>query len=362
MFTKKDELSPAQSFELLQNEADFSIKPFDHDPDLEDNNKFKRMKLNTAQKVQLSALVQQIPGAMAAGTLAKAYIVEFPAGLPHSLTLLSQGGFGSMIRTGGKFAGTASLFATSAQATALSAFTVMSAVTGQYFLASINSEIKLVNNKLDEIINFLYGDKKAELLAEIGFVKYAHANFESIIMHEQQRLATITSLQEARKVAMKDIEFYLETLDTMAKEEVKDYKGIYNEKKEAFKYKDCIEMSRQLYVVSGLLELFYAQNYDESFVHYLEDDLISCVNKCDRRIMSSLSIIQGKIANYKAKPLEKVEDKTKLLLEIDNTLTTYKDEKDSPLRVSIKETIDSIDRKAVYYLDESGQVFIKNGD
>ena len=70
---------------------------------------------------------------------------------------------------------------------------------------------------LDKILEFLYGDKKAELMAEISFVKYAYQNYNSIMSHESQRTATIASIQEAKKVAMKDIEFYMNDLDLAAK-------------------------------------------------------------------------------------------------------------------------------------------------
>ena len=52
--------------------------------------------------------------------------------------------------------------------------------------------------------------------------------------NEIQRIATITSLQEGKKIAMKDIEFYIEDLDQKANREVKDGKGWAAVTEEAF--------------------------------------------------------------------------------------------------------------------------------
>lgn len=67
---------------------------------------------------------------------------------------------------------------------------------------------------MDKILEFLYGDKKAELLSEVSFIKYAYENYSSIMGHNEQRVATIASLQDAKKVAIKDIEFYMCDLDS----------------------------------------------------------------------------------------------------------------------------------------------------
>ena len=100
-------------------------------------------------------------------------------------------------------------YSMSAQAAVMGVFTAMSAATGQYFLKQINGNLREINQKIDTILEFLYGDKKAELLSEISFTQYAYQNYSSIMMHEQQQTAMIASLQEARKVAIKDIANFL---------------------------------------------------------------------------------------------------------------------------------------------------------
>ena len=199
------------------------------------------------------------------------------------------------------------------------------------------------------------------ILAEISFIRYAHANYSTIMMHEQQRIATIASLQEARKIAMKDIEFYLNDLDNLNAKEAKDNASLGDLAYRALKTKDSIEMSRQLYVVSGLLELYYAQNFDESYISYIQNDMISYINKCDRKIVSGISASQGRITGYKSKSLlpQKAENKEKYLLEMETALSPYKDGSDSSLRVAISDALGALREKASYYIDNDGGIYIK---
>lgn len=345
--------------ELIKSEANFSIEPCKSSVDLEDRGKFERLSLNSAQTAQVGALLQQVPQAMAAGALANAYVVSFPMGLPHTLTALRQGGFGTMIRENGRFVGSASLTPLAAQAAALGAFSAMSAVTGQYYLTQINAELRIMNTKLDDILSFLYGDKSAELIAEINFVKFVHANYSSIMLHEQQRLATLTNLQAARIVAMKNIEFYLTDLDAILKKGAGSFDGLCTLLSKALQIRDSIEMARQLYVVSGILELYCAQNFEEEYVAYLREETISYINKCDRRNMSVLSALRGKIDAYKPKPLEKVDSRPKVLQEIDAALSPYGNGNDSPIRISLQRALEALNRKMELYLSADGEIYMK---
>ena len=63
----------------------------------------------------------------------------------------------------------------------------MSIVTGQYYLSQINTELGRMNVKLDEVLEFLKGEKNSELLSEITFVKYAYKNFYSIIKFDNRK-------------------------------------------------------------------------------------------------------------------------------------------------------------------------------
>ncbi len=195
----------SNSFDELEALGGFTIQPVQNNFNLAEAN---RLTLSSGEKAQLGAVLRELPVVAAGGNL---YTVKFPKGVPHTLTKFKNGGYSTMIHNPetGDLLAHASFHRLGGQTVLLGAFTVMSIATSQYFLTEINSELKIINNKIDQILDFLYGDKKAELLAEISFTKYAYDNFSTIMQYDAQRIATIGSLQEARKVAMKDIEFYL---------------------------------------------------------------------------------------------------------------------------------------------------------
>ena len=358
---EKNTLTERHAFDVMETLSDFQIEPYDGMIDLEDKTRFTKLELSSGQKMQVSALLQQLPQTIAVGKLSNAYSVTFPEGMPHVLTKLKQGGYGSMIRANGHIVGTASFYPLAAQAAVLGAFTVLSAVTGQYFLTQINSELKLVNQKLDEILGFLYGEKKSELTAHINFVKYAHDNFGTIMLHEDQKSATIGNLQEAKIIAMKDIEFYLSDLDTITNKKAANYSDLCSMMDKALHIKDSIEMARQLYVVSGLLELYYSQNYENQYISYIKSDMISYVNKCDNRILSGLSSLRGKITDCREKRHE-TEDKHNRIQELTSLIMPYEDGNDSPIRTAMESSIAALYAKAEYYLDNSGNIYVKRND
>lgn len=345
-----------ESFELLQQNGIFDIMPCDKVLDLEDHTRYTKMEITPSQKMQISALMQNVPTAMVSGTLANAYRVSFPEGLPHTLTALKQGGVGSMVKIDGKFAGSASFYEMSAQAATLGAFTAMSVATGQYFMSQINNQLKLINQKMDKILEFLYGDKKAELMSEISFVQYAYQNFSSVMEHDTQRVATISSLQEAKKVAMKDIEFYLCDLDTKATEEAKGFTGLESLIQNAFQIRNSLDLSIQLYIMSSLLEMQYAQNMEKSFVSYLETEMISYIDKCDKRILSSFSSLKGRIDSYKAKPMEKI-DKTPYETNIGTLIDSMNGGAESDTRKAIREVLHATEKESEYLVSKDGNIY-----
>lgn len=332
-----------QTLQQLKNTGSLEIEPCKKTLDFEDKNRFRKLELSSAQKIHVSALVQQAQMAVAAGEMAHAYIAVFPKGLPHVLTELHQSGYGTMIHENGRFVGTASLYAMSAQAAILSVLTAMSAVSGQYFLSQINGELKIINQKLDEILNFLYGDKKAELLSELSFTKYVFQNYNSIMAHDQQRVATITNLQESKKIAIKDIEFYLADLED---ERTKLEK--------AFQVKKCLDLAMQLYFMSGLLEVYYAQNCDIAYTRYVQEDMSNFIEKCNSRILSSFSALKGRRAG-----ITTINKKKSIDDEIEELVASLKNGEGVITRKIIDSAFQVLVTEQKYYLNSDGEVYLE---
>lgn len=353
-----NEIMEVNALEAMSQIADFEVSPCDMAYDFDDKSRFQKLSVTSGQKMQISALMHQLPTAASSVAIAQAYIAKFPKGLPHTLTALKQGGYGSMICVNGKFAGSASFYNMTAHATALGAFTAMSAITGQYFLAEINTRMDKLSQKLDKILEFLYSDKKAELMSELSFTKYAHQNYSSIVGHEQQRLATLVSLQKAQKVAMKDIEFYMDDLDSKVNQETKKFTELEVSSAEAFRIRNCLELSLQVYVTASLLEVYYAENYDTAYLENVEDAVGCYINRCEKRMIGAFNRLSSKVSTYKASPLEKI-DKSPLSIQIDHFLESRDTGEESPMRAVLHSVLSASTKKAEYYLTATGDVYAK---
>ena len=355
------ELPVHEVFSSLQKSGDFSIVPCENKIDFTDSQRFAKLNLGPEQTLHINAFLQQAPNLLASGALANAYTVRFPEGLPHTLTALRQGGFGSMIRgESGKFVGSASFYSMTAQAALMGAFTAMSVASGQYFLSQINSEMRLMNLKLDEILAFLYGDKKAELMAEMHFIQYAYQNYASIMDHDVQRQATLVSLQNAKKVAMKDIEFYISDLDAAVSNRANDFDALEKLTSKTLLIQESLSLAQQLYVMSSVMEVYYSQNLDISYLRAQEQDMLIYIDKCDKRTLGSFSKLEGQVNVYKPKPWEKVDKTTteKRLHDITDQLNVGEE---SSLRKAVRSALHAADKPAEYYLTGDGQIYAKVG-
>lgn len=337
--------------------GNFEIIPCDKMADIESNPRFKKLELTSSQKIQMGGLIQQLPAVAAAGTLSGCYMVQFPEGLPHVLTQLKQGGLSTMVKgENGRIAGSASLYSVEAQAAVFGAFNVMSIVSGQYFLAQINSELKTMNQNIDKILEFLYGDKKAELISEVNFVKSAYQNYSSIMEHEQQRFATLVSLQESKKVAMKDIEFYMSDLDSIVN--TKRDSDIVAWIDKIFQSRDCIELSIQLYFMSSLLEIYYSQNYDAVYISNVEEESVTYIGKCEKRMLSIFSKLGAHIQNLKEGPLKKI-DKPALEKKVNMVIDSFSRGTESEVLKSIRSVLHASETKAEYYVNSNGNLYLR---
>ena len=125
-----------EQLEIEKSVGNFNIEPYSGQIAVDQD--CVKLDLDKDNKRAVSAFMQYLPSLIATTTLSQSYIVSFPEGLPHVLTSLQQGGFGTTIQDHGRFVGTASLYPTTPQAVALGVFTVMSIASSQYFLNQIN--------------------------------------------------------------------------------------------------------------------------------------------------------------------------------------------------------------------------------
>ena len=339
------------------NSYDLEIQPC---TDISQNDNLKRLELSHSQQMYVSALFQQLPSILASETMASAYMMKLPAGVsPSDLMQYTKyrGAVGNTyMDANNKIAGQAPLYSLKNQAIVMGVFSAMSIVTGQYYLSEINSNLSAINQKTDKILEFLYGDKKAELMAEVKFINFAYKNYRSVMENEAQRIATIVNIQEARKVAMKDVEFYVSDLDSLTrKKDISDLNSFVND---VFRIKDCLQLAIQLYGMSSILEVYYSQNTNNTYLKYLEEDIFSCIDKCEKRMLSDFSAVQTRINNYKGLPLKKI-DKAEFETKIGNIVDLLGSGEELIKRKSLKSVLHAYQKESIYCLDKEGNVYLK---
>ena len=184
--------------------------------------RFRQIDNRTA--AQVSGLLQYLPQTIAGNALNGTFRVEFPEGI--SGVLVQHGnGYLSVMKDldNGKFVGQATFVPTSNTAPMLlGMFTALSVVTSQYYLAQINQNLKEVQRKLDQVLDFLYSDKACEIYAELQAVRTIYLNYPAIMKADEQRTASIATIQHAKTVAERNIQFYYRDMNKRVMSELED--------------------------------------------------------------------------------------------------------------------------------------------
>lgn len=134
------------------------IAPLDDSVDLSNKQKFIKLEPTESQRMQISALMNQLPALVGMDILSKSMVLTFPEGVQGVLMQLKAGGYTTTLQSveTGKIVGTASLQSTIPQTLCLGAFTAMSVVSGQYFLSQINSSLAQISSGLDILFESIW--------------------------------------------------------------------------------------------------------------------------------------------------------------------------------------------------------------
>lgn len=335
------------------------ITQLDDDVNLSNAQKFIKLKPTQGQKIQIGALMNQLPALMGVDSLSKTMVLRFPDGVQGTLMQLKDnGGYTTTLKNPetGKISGSAWMETATQQAICLGAFTAMSVVSGQYFLSQINSSLTQISSGLDKILEFLYGNKRAELLSEVNFIRFAYENYRSVMEHSEQRIATLISLQNAKKVAMKDIEFYLSDLSSIITD--KKSGDISSTVPKMVRTKDCLDLSLQLYTMSNLLEVYYSENYDENYISFVQSEASIYISKCEKKELSCFGQLRHLLAGAKDGIFAKVS-KTDYVRQVDAIVAELETSFDSPLQVTLQSGLTEVTKEKCYYLSEDGEVYLK---
>ena len=162
------------------------IAPYEYPVTPEILRHYKKLELSPSEKNQMSQFVKHISSAMENEESNQSfYAVKWPDGLPNMLTPFTDGScyMGTLLNESGKIAAQTRLMPLNPYLLIRAGFSLL-ALISQIFLWSVHQKLNVINQKIDEILEFLYGDKIAELLAAISFTRYAYENFSSIMEHD----------------------------------------------------------------------------------------------------------------------------------------------------------------------------------
>lgn len=287
-----------QIFEKLKEQGYVYYEECPAGINLNDKDAYVELELTDRDEMKLAKLVESIPAFAEMMEKGLGGIISLPDGISKMSAVLAEGIIssallGQMAALGG--------------ANVLGAFSMLTIFTGQFFLLSITKEFEKINQKLDEILTFLRNEKESSLLSEVNFIKYACDNYSFIMPNEPQRIATIANIQQAKKVAMKDIEFYLRNFDNIVEKskQIGNVSDLQKEINNLTEIEERLDFALQLYIMSSLMEVCYAQNYERKYIGNIKTYVEEYVHACTKKMWEGYSTMKG----YLGEPKNNRKDK-----------------------------------------------------
>ena len=368
-FTGGNDMNEDKTIRLNFGDKECLIAPYGYPVAPEAMRNYKKLDISSSEKAQMSQFVQQIASRLETGESNQSfYSVKWPDGLPNMLTPFTDGSgyMGALLNETGKIAAQSRLLPLNPYLLIRAGFSLL-ALIEQFFLHGVHQKLNVINQKLDEILEFLYGDKKAELLAAISFTRYAYENFSSIMEHEGQRNATIQSLQSARMTAMQDVEFYLSDLHSrVSVDKDKRFPDRVSEMgrvtSKAIQSADCLDLSIQLCMTANLLEIYYSQNYDPKYLKYVENDVGNYISRCEKQMIGDFNALKTSLDmqwRNKAdwdKEKEQVRD---LIQQVEQRLAPLMNDKGDRLKEKLTTALRFLDKETECCIGADGTVYLK---
>lgn len=253
------------------------------DEDLSDfninSNKYK--KIDDSLAIRLNSLIQLFPNLVNLSNYSgDVYRVVFDKGLGVLQTSAKYPGYftGNVVQ-----AGTNNKIVSGAVFQQLSmapqiingVFSIMSIVTGQYYMSQINNNLQKMGNEISDIKKYLKDDKKSKLLSREEFLRTTQKTLNYILENDLQKLSTITSIQKIKIDSLADINFYkmqINNLEDLSAEKDK----IEEVSKNIVEKCEMISeywYSLYLYCFAIYLEALVSQNYNQDYLNTLRKDI-----------------------------------------------------------------------------------------
>lgn len=179
---------------------------------------------------------------------------------------------------------------------ALSAYTLASIATNQYFLARIDNKMESIEAQVGQLQRFLEIDKQSQLWAEGKFLKQTSENIKYMVNDDSYCKATLVNVQAVRLSALSNIRMYYEQLQDLKKAlDEKDDDKKTGSKLDKYKgYLPKYWYSVYLYETSYYLEVYLSGISDPNFLSKVKEDMSEIRNQFEE----SYQMYSTEINNY----------------------------------------------------------------
>ena len=357
-------MSDNKAVSLPFGDKECQILPYDYPAAPEIMRDYKKLDLSAAEKARIAEIYKRIQSELHDDASSQYYIARWSDGMPSIIPslMVAGGAMGALLGAGGKAAAAGTLTYTLVQA----GFSLLYAIM-QFFLFGINRELTVISQKIDEILEFLYGDKKAELLSAIHFTRYAFENYSSITDHEGQRYATIQSLQSARMTAIQDVEFYLTDLHSAVSldkgkqfpNEASKMEPIVNK---VIQSSECLDLSIQLCMTAHLLEIYYSQNYDSRYLRYVENDVGSYISRWEKQMIGDYNTLRTCLKTQWQKKADWDKEKERvhdLIRNVEEKLDPLMNDKGNKLKAQFAKALRAVQKETECCISADGSAYLR---
>lgn len=92
--------------------------------------------------------------------------------------------------------------------TPLMIFSMMSLITGQFFLYKINQKLTVISQDVKEVVELIYDEKKADTSAVHYFFEHIQENLYTILFNEELRKSILTNILDNNNKLYSHVKFY----------------------------------------------------------------------------------------------------------------------------------------------------------
>lgn len=240
----------------------------------------------------LSNFLRTIPEIASAIALNNSFRIVMPAGVVGKLmTLVKNPSMSGLLTTSivgknNQIIATAGLAPMSGFVVPVIVWTILSFLTGQFFLTQIQKNTRAIFDELRNILFFLVAQEESALSARIEFLNYVGINFSALSQNAEIRVSTLTNLQKANIESLAGLKLWVRNI----KKELEDVRTtieLIKSKKDVAQNIDKVASligetqqninraiaSWQCYFLGSTLEIQLGSIFEPCLLEYIDDSL-----------------------------------------------------------------------------------------